>query len=382
MNCASENPTGRKPAAPTAKEIFAKILRRLLWIVPAAALLVVVLFTSIGHQELSATGTKFVFALIYSTLIALPSTLLLTALSIYLGARLGRFIHLARIVVLLFSSTAGCLAAVSFFVLLHMVSARDFWPEFWASYPFSVILALAIGLTVTSYETMRYQLQSATLELRTRQVEQERANKLLAEARLSSLESRIHPHFLFNTLNSIAALIHSDPQKAEDTVGKLASLLRFSLTANHSGTVALRQEVKIVRDYLEIEKTRFGSRLRYAITIPEEIAEAQLPPLALQTVVENAIRHVVAPRSEGAQIRISGRRLEGVQAGERICLEVMDDGPGFSLEGVSPDHGLGNLGARLELLYGSSGELEVQRVGDETAVRIIFPAMMATRTSA
>ena len=107
------------------------------------------------------------------------------------------------------------------------------------SYPFSVVISLMFGLSLTTYETLRYKLQAATLELRTRQVEQERAYKLLAEARLSSLESRIHPHFLFNTLNSIAALIPSDPQRAEDTVGKLASLLRFSLNANHSGLVQL-----------------------------------------------------------------------------------------------------------------------------------------------
>ncbi len=112
---------------------------------------------------------------------------------------------------------------------------------------------------------MRHRLQFATLELRTQQAEQERAYKLLAEARLSSLASRIHPHFLFNTLNSIASLIPTDPKRAEDTVGKLASLLRFSLSGNQAGLVPLSQELKIVRDYLEIERTRFGQRLRYTI---------------------------------------------------------------------------------------------------------------------
>ena len=140
--------------------------------------------------------------------------------------------------------------------------------EFVSSYPISLVITLLIGLSITSFETLRHKLQSATLELRTRQMEQERANKLLVEARLSSLESRIHPHFLFNTLNSISALIPSDPKRAEDTVGKLASLLRFSLNANHSSLVPLAQELKIVRDYLEIESTRFGARLRYGSLCP------------------------------------------------------------------------------------------------------------------
>jgi LytS/YehU family sensor histidine kinase len=222
---------------------------------------------------------------------------------------------------------------------------------------------------MATYETMQFKLQAATLELRSKQVEQERAYKFLAEARLSSLESRIHPHFLFNTLNSIAALIPSDPVRAEDTVGKLASLLRFSLNANHKGLIPLSQELKIVRDYLEIEKTRFAGRLRYEIEVPEALEDAKVPPLALQSLVENSVKHVVSERQQGATIQISGSRDSN-----RIRLDVIDDGPGFSLDAITPEHGLGNLIARLELLFGADGQLEVTRAGDKTIVRLSFPA--------
>jgi LytS/YehU family sensor histidine kinase len=205
--------------------------------------------------------------------------------------------------------------------------------------------------------------------LRTRQVEQERAYKLLAEAQLSTLESRIHPHFLFNTLNSIAALIPSDPVRAEDTVGKLASLLRFSLNAHHRGLVPLSQELKIVRDYLEIERTRFGERLRYEIAVPEALDDVKVPPLALQSLVENSVKHVVSQRTQGAAIQLSG----GVDAGQ-AHFEVIDDGPGFSLDAITPEHGLGNLVARLELLFGGAGQLEVSRENEKTVVRLSFPA--------
>jgi LytS/YehU family sensor histidine kinase len=225
------------------------------------------------------------------------------------------------------------------------------------------------GLSMTAHETLRYKFQAATLELRTKQVEQERAYKLLAEARLSSLESRIHPHFLFNTLNSIAALIPSDPVRAEATVGKLASLLRFSLNSNQHGFVPLGQEMKVVRDYLEIEKTRFGSRLRYEIAVPEDLEDIKVPPLALQSLVENTVKHVVSQRTQGAAIQILGSRDGG-----KIRLEVSDDGPGFSLDAITPEHGLGNLIARLELLFGADGQLEVARADEKTAVRISFPA--------
>jgi two-component system sensor histidine kinase AlgZ len=184
----------------------------------------------------------------------------------------------------------------------------------------------------------------------------------------SSLESRVHPHFLFNALNSIAALIPSDPQRAEQTVGNLASLLRFSLNANHSGLVPLSQEIKILRDYLEIEKTRFGARLRYQIEIPDALNNVPVPPLALQSLAENAVKHVVSQRIEGASICVVGSDSDG-----RIQLAVLDDGPGFSLDSITPEHGLGNLIDRIALLYGSEGRLEVTRENNLTAVRISFP---------
>ena len=200
-------------------------------------------------------------------------------------------------------------------------------------------------------------------------MEHERAYKLLAEARLSSLESRIHPHFLFNTLNSIAALIPTDPVRAEDTVGKLASLLRFSLNANQSGLVPLSQELKIVRDYLEIEKTRFGARLSYKIDVPESLSDVRVPPLALQSIAENSVKHVVSQRAQGAIIRVTGSNNSG-----RIRLEIIDDGPGFSLDAITPEHGLGNLIARLDLLFGGAGQLDVSRAGGKTTVSLAFPA--------
>jgi LytS/YehU family sensor histidine kinase len=263
----------------------------------------------------------------------------------------------------------GCLLAGVVMEILGFTPRGGYWGEFNGSFPFAILISLLIGLSVATYETQRFKLQAAKLELSRQQVEQERAYKLMAEAQLSSLESRIHPHFLFNTLNSIAALIPSDPVHAEDTVSKLASLLRFSLNANQSGLVPLSQELKIVRDYLEIEKTRFGSRLRYEIAVPESLAFVKVPPLALQSLVENCVKHVVSKRTEGAMILVTGA-IES----DSIRLEVIDDGPGFTLNAISSDHGLGNLIARLELLFGPAGQLEVGRKDKKTAVRLSFPA--------
>jgi sensor histidine kinase YesM len=357
------------PASDRKSPRLVPLLVRMVWIIPSVALLCLMIFLTLGRTRLSESGAELVVTFVYSTLIALPSAILLNLISYRYSVRIPRLVFLVDALVLLGTATCGTLVGGLLLQLVGIVGRGEYWLEFRSAYPISIVISLMVGLGITSFETMRSKLQDATLQLRTKQVERERAYKLLAEARLSSLESRIHPHFLFNTLNSIAALIPTDPRRAEDTVGKLASLLRFSLNANQSGLVALSQELKIVRDYLEIEKTRFGPRLSYQIAVPESLDDVMVPPLALQSLVENSVKHVVSQRAQGAAIKITGSSHSG-----RVRLEVIDDGAGFLLDAITPEHGLGNLIARLELLFGSQGQLEVSRAGEKTAVSISFPA--------
>jgi two-component system, LytTR family, sensor histidine kinase AlgZ len=339
------------------------------WFIVVIGVLVCALILAIEHSRPSEVGRKFIASLVYSAFIGIPSSFLLNWIGFRLADGFRRLTVLINVGALLTTATAGTFFGAAVLQVIGLTHHDQFRSEFESSYPIAIVITLILGLSITSFENLRHKLQAATIELRTREMEQERANKLLAEARLSSLESRIHPHFLFNTLNSIAALIPTDPQRAEDTVGKLASLLRFSLNANHSSLVPLSQELKIVRDYLQIESTRFGPRLRYKIAVPEALEVCKVPPLALQTLVENSVKHVAAQRSDGTQIQIGARAEAG-----RTCLEVIDDGPGFSLSAVAPEHGIGNLIARLELLFGDGGKLDVARENEKTVVRMSFPA--------
>jgi LytS/YehU family sensor histidine kinase len=109
--------------------------------------------------------------------------------------------------------------------------------------------------------------------------------------------------------------------------------------------------------------------LSYEITIPEALQDVKVPPLALQSLVENSVKHVVSQRAQGAAIQVGALKDSG-----RIRLKVLDDGPGFALDAITPEHGLGNLNARLELLFGDAGQLEVTRENGKTAVRLSFPA--------
>ncbi len=350
-------------------DLLRRVILRSVLFLPAVAAFIVLLFLTMGHARISQTGSRFIGALIYSVFIGTPSTILLTWISFRWTRRMGRLVLVPQAAVLLLAATLGSLAAAAVCQWVGFIGSDGWWHEFRTSYPFAVVITLVVGMSMTTYQTVRQQLHSATLELRSQQVEQERAYKLLAEARLSSLESRLQPHFLFNTLNSIAALIPSNPERAEVTVEKLASLLRFSLATNLTGFVPLAQELKFVRDYLEIESTRFGPRLMYEIDVPATLLEVNTPPMALQSLVENAVKHVAAQRPEGVRLRITGQLHNGI-----MRLEVTDDGPGFSLDAIAPEHGLGNLVARLELLYADRGKLFVTRRDTLTVVGLEFPA--------
>ncbi|WP_348263373.1 histidine kinase [Telmatobacter sp. DSM 110680] len=346
-----------------------KAFCRDIWIVPAIAVVIAILILVIEHAHLSHIGTRFLGSFIYAIFIGFPTALSLNWIGFRYTERFPRFIFVIYIVVLTATATCGCLIGGVVIQLAGIIPSGFYWREVQSAWPTCLVINLVFGLSITSYETLRHRLQDATLELRTRQVEQERANKLLVEARLSSLESRIHPHFLFNTLNSIASLIPSDPQRAEDTVGKLASLLRFSISSNQTSLVPLAQELKIVRAYLDIESTRFGQRLQYEISVPDTLGDFKVPPLALQTLVENSVKHVVAHRGQPSSIIISGAKR-----GSDLELAVTDDGPGFSLADISADHGLGNLVGRLELLFGQAAQLNVRQAGEKTTVSITIPA--------
>jgi LytS/YehU family sensor histidine kinase len=236
-------------------------------------------------------------------------------------------------------------------------------------------VSFIIGFSRFVYEGMRHRLQAATLELAARELDEERARKLAVEARLSSLESRVHPHFLFNTLNSISSLIQEDPALAERMVERLSALLRFSLDSNQHRTVPLAKEINIVIDYLEIEKARFGDRLRYSVEVPAEFASVEVPPLSLQTLVENSVKYAVSHRRDGGEVRISARLESG-----SVRIEVSDDGPGFTTESIVEGHGLDNVQGRLAALFDDRASLSISKLDGRTRVTIAVPNESAAAT--
>jgi two-component system LytT family sensor kinase len=190
---------------------------------------------------------------------------------------------------------------------------------------------------------------------RERELAASRLEGQLTLAQLEMLKAQLHPHFLFNTLNAISALMHRDVDAADRMITMLSDLLRLSIDKDDRHQVPLQSEIEFLERYLAIERVRFRDRLAVDIDVEPECLRAQVPKLILQPLVENAIRHGIAMRSAAGRVAVRARRQ-----GERVVLEVADDGPGLpARRALREGIGLGNTRARLEQLYPGDHRFEL-----------------------
>jgi sensor histidine kinase YesM len=206
--------------------------------------------------------------------------------------------------------------------------------------------------------------------LRERDLAASRLEAQLSEAELRALKMQLHPHFLFNTLHAISVLIRENPAAAQRTVTLLGDLLRSTLATAGVQVVTLREELTFLRRYLEIEEIRFEDRLRVRFEIDPAVEECLVPNLILQPLVENAVRHAVEPNLAAGSVTVRGRADGAV-----LELAVLDDGPGMAGNGTGGNGiGLSTTRARLEGLYGDSGDLRLTpREGGGLAVIVRIP---------
>ncbi len=179
--------------------------------------------------------------------------------------------------------------------------------------------------------------------------------KELTQAKLSLLHAQVEPHFLYNTLASAQLLTRQDPQRADEMLGHLIDYLRHSLPRTQDDPSTLGAELERAVAYLEILKIRMGTRLEVQLDVPEELLPVPMPAMMLQTLVENAIKHGLEPRSGGGTVWIRARRGDG----DTVAITVADDGDGFSTKTSGTGIGLRNVRERLQLLYGSAASLVV-----------------------
>jgi two-component system sensor histidine kinase AlgZ len=210
-------------------------------------------------------------------------------------------------------------------------------------------VALVVGIILVTVRRLRVQVMATELD---------------------ALQARINPHFLFNTLNSIAALIREDPARAEAVTLQLSSLFRYTLQAPKQGSVTLEEELSIVEGYLAIEQQRLAERLTYSIDVEPSLLGVRIPPLLLQPLVENAVKHGIASSVSGGRVTVAGRR-----DGERVHLTVTDTRSGGDpLSGAAPGtgEGLDNVRRRLRGTFGPKADLTLAHGANATEARMTF----------
>ena len=318
-------------------------------------------------RVLTSSFSSFIFSLCCSSLCIVVMPRLAPKIFGFVGPPFNWAMVAALLAIL---AAAGSLIGMLIFAMMGLVETRALL-RLWLGEPLkiSVICTLLFGMFFTVVERLRGRLDAATLALRTKERDEAEARRIAAEAQLASIESRVQPHFLFNTLNSIAALVHEDPAGAERMTAQLASLMRSSLDSTARPLVPLDEELRVVAAYLDIERVRFGSRLRYTIDAGEEARTVRVPRLAVQTIVENSVKYAISPRREGGSIAVRAAANNG-----RVEIAVEDDGPGFDAATVPPGHGLALVRERLAMTLGAGSSLTVDSRPGRTAITLSVPA--------
>jgi signal transduction histidine kinase len=219
-----------------------------------------------------------------------------------------------------------------------------------------------------------YMLENARLQ-RKRQEQEQLAQDLrlqTSRSELKALRAQINPHFLFNALNAIASLIHTDPARADAAVEQLAEVFRYTLRRSEQEWAPLDQELAFARAYLDVEQARFGKRLEYSIQSDASLARAHVPSMLLQTLVENAVKHGISKLRGPGRIDIRTTTRHG-----RLVLEVRDTGPGLETVREPPrtseSFGLRSVRERLQAHFGASASLDLAREGEVTVARLELP---------
>jgi len=333
-----------------------------LWSIPFA-----LFFGTLYGGGWSSYGWAYVVSLVFATVIrsavALAEVLMLPGIRRRAGPD-GRYPWALDAAVYMGVSVAGSYIA-AFIVDRFLVRGFLGSPRAWL---ISGMYAIAFTLLVGGIIYARVFYRQAVA----RAVALERMRSELERAELRALRAQVNPHFLFNTLNSIAALIHENPAAAEDVVTRLADVFRHALTASGREHTRLADELDFLRSWLTIEHVRFGDRLRVIEDVEPGLDDVPVPGLLFQPLIENAVRYAVAPRAEGGTITLRVRRDP---SGQTITAEVADDGPGFS-PGTRPrGNGVGLESVRERLRLGGEPHafaLE-SAPGQGTRVRVTLP---------
>lgn len=243
--------------------------------------------------------------------------------------------------------------------------------------PRSLLLGGLFGLLGTTLFLLGTSVVNLRDSLRDEQLERLAGEKSVVETELRLLQAQIEPHFLFNTLSNVLALLRTDAQAAGRVLEQLTRLLRVSLQRTRNQSSTLADELEMVQGYMAIASVRMGGRLSFRIDVADELRALSLPPLLLQPLVENALEHGIDPLPEGGSVEVQAR-LDG----DTLLLSVRDDGVGLPDQSAGAGIALDNIRRRLRGLYGTGARLELlQREPRGTEARLSLPSVVSATES-
>lgn len=236
------------------------------------------------------------------------------------------------------------------------------------NYLLVIIVGVVFSAGITLFEVHKLKLEKKIAHLKRAELENEQLRRLESEARFNSLQAKLNPHFLFNTLNSLAALVYDNPQMVEKSIVRLSELYRNVLSISNQTFIPVEEELSLIRDYLELEKLRFGDKMNYSFHYSKNIHNIKIPGLLIEPLVGNVVKHVLEKQKETVSIEIT------VQVNKKyIKISVSDNGPGFKTSSISSGYGLTSIRERLKLLYDEDYDFYIDtksRKGTLVTIRI------------
>ena len=307
------------------------------------------LLVSAYHNEWIGLRGMY-FHILYSVVIGLCVTNI-----IYLPQKLFKFNRNNTWLFLIIYYLGGIMGMLIAIELIYIIRAWLFNTEYHFFHledaKFSVIIVIIVCTIIYAYLSQKRILNA---KIQQKDLDLIRISQMKTQAELAALQSKINPHFLYNSLNSIASLIHEDPDKAESMTLKLSKLFRYSINQNQEDLVTVKEEMEIVSTYLDIEKIRFEDRINFVLDIDEEFAYAKIPRFLIQPLVENALKHGLKNVAENAELTISIGKTENT---DQLMISIADNGIPFPDE-LDIGYGLQSTYDKLTLLY--DGQYEVQ----------------------
>ncbi|WP_457126315.1 sensor histidine kinase [Mucilaginibacter sp. HD30] len=255
-------------------------------------------------------------------------------------------------------------AELSYFIVSVIFKTHYSFLNHLQDYRFNVVIVLIVGTSMLLFRVQKVSLQNRISKT---ELDLVKLNQLKTQAELQTLQSKINPHFLYNSLNAIASLIHEDADKAEAMTLNLSRLFRYSLNSSQENLCTIRQEIEILETYLAIEKVRFGERIKFKIDVAEDLYEEKIPRFLLQPLVENAFKHGLNNVAEHGLLEVSIFKNSAV-----LEINVADNGSAFPEE-MDMGYGLQSTYEKLDLIYPDNYQVQIFNQ-PKKQIRISLPA--------